>query len=181
MPKPVDELVKMHDIQTLYELMAEEEDWMIQLDAAEGLAKLGDRRGYDFLKEATQSEDREVREIAREILKGPDLTKIHDDIEAESAREHRARFESARKRLQQGLPVFRYKMIYLPAGEILSEDDSSQGFDVPALDDLGLEGWEVVNMIPRRRAVLVGSVDDHFIGAYFLLKRAAHTEDALEL
>lgn len=178
MPKPIDELVKMHDLQTLYELMAEDEDWMNQLDAAEGLVKLGDRRGYDFLMSATESEEREVRETAREILDEPEVRRMGDEIQANRAREHQARLENARKRLQQGKPVFRYKMLYLPAGDLLSEDISMEGFNIPALDDMGLEGWEVVNLIPRRTAVLVGSVDDHFVGAYLLLKRLVTAEES---
>ncbi len=45
----INDLVAMGDIDTLYELMSEDEDWMAQLDAAEGLVKLGDARGLDFL------------------------------------------------------------------------------------------------------------------------------------
>ncbi|MBI5297883.1 MAG: hypothetical protein HY869_20580 [Chloroflexi bacterium] len=181
MPKPIDELVRMHDIETLYELMAEDEDWMIQLDAAEGLVKLNDRRGYEFLLSASQSEDEEVRDVAREILADPAMRDMKAQMDAEFARERQVHFDVAKKRLQKGARVFRYKMVYLPAGEIMSEDPLSQGFDVPALDDLGLEGWEVVNMLPRRSAVLVGSMDDHFVGAYFLLKREVHADEAAEL
>jgi hypothetical protein len=39
----------------------------------------------------------------------------------------------------------------------------------------------VVNMIPRRSGLLVGSVDDHFVGAYFLLKREVRPDEATEL
>lgn len=181
MPKPIDELVRMHDIETLYELMAEDEDWMTQLDAAEGLVKLNDRRGYEFLVSASQSEDDEVREVAREILASPALRDMKSQMEAETARARQVHFETARKRLQKGAQVFRYKMVYLSAGEIMIEDPLGEGFDLPALDDLGLAGWEVVNMIPRRSAMLVGSVDDRFVGAYFLLKREVRPDEAAEL
>lgn len=182
MPKPIDELVKMHDLETLYELIAEDEDWMIQLDAAEGLLKLNDHRGYEFLVDATQSEDQEIRDVAREILDSPESKRLQEDMSRESKREHQARLETARKRLQKGGKVFRYKMFYLPAGAILREDGQGYGFEVPALDDMGLEGWEVVHMIPRRSAVLSGSVDDHFVGAaYFLLKREVTPDEAADL
>lgn len=37
-------------------------------------------------------------------------------------------------------------------------------------------------MIPRRRQLLVGEADDHFTGAYFLLKKnLASPEDASEI
>lgn len=181
MPKTIDELVRMHDIETLYELMAEDEDWMIQLDAAEGLVMLNDRRGYEFLISASQSEDEEVRDVAREILASPSMRDMKSQMDAELARARQGHFDAAQKRLQKGAKVFRYKMFYLPAGEILSEDALGEGFDVPALDDMGLEGWEVVNMIPRRSGVLVGSMDDHFVGAYFLLKREVRPDEAAEL
>ena len=181
MPKAVDELVKMRDVESLYELMVGHDDWMIQLDAAEGLARLNDRRGYDFLVSARDSEEADVREVAREILDSPELRRITDEMEALRRRQHEQHLDAARLRLQKGGPVFRYKMIYLAAGEILSEDSSPEGFDVPALDELGLQGWEVVNMIPRRRALLVGSVDDHFTGAYFLLKREVRPDEGAAL
>ncbi len=60
----INDLVKMGDVETLYELMAEDEDWMNQLDAAEGLVKLGDRRGLEFLLEAQGSEEKDIRQGA---------------------------------------------------------------------------------------------------------------------
>jgi hypothetical protein len=53
----------------------------------------------------------------------------------------------------------------------MRDDPLGKGFDVPGLEEHGLEGWEVVEMLPSRRALLVGSIDDHFTGAYFLLKK----------
>lgn len=181
MPKQVDELVKMRDVETLYELMAEHEDWMIQLDAAEGLVKLGDRRGYDFLIDASRSEERDVREVASEILDSPALNRMRDEVDAARRRQHEEHLEAARKRLQTGSPVFRYKMIYLPAVQLLSEEGADSGYEVPELDDVGLAGWEVVSMFTRRNAVIVGSADEHFMGAYFLLKREVRPEDAASL
>lgn len=181
MSSQINELVKMRDADTLFELMTEDEGWMTQLDAAEGLVKLGDRRGYEFLLNATQSDDEDMQAVAREILDSPALARMTAEIEAEQKREHQALIEKARKRIQQGGKVFRYKMVYLPAGEILAEDPLSEGFEVPALDNIGLDGWEVVNVIPRRRAVLVGSVDDHFTGAYFLLKKEILPNESTEL
>jgi hypothetical protein len=36
-------------------------------------------------------------------------------------------------------------------------------------------------MMPRRRSQLVGSVDDHFTGAYFLLKKEILPGESAEL
>lgn len=171
MASQISELIRMRDVDTLFELMTEEEDWLTQLDAAEGLVLLGDRRGYEFLLSAMMSEDDSMRETAQEIFDSPELAKMRADIEADRQREHRARVDSARKRLQNGGKVFLYKMVYLPSGALMGEDPLGKGFNIPALEEHGLDGWEVVHMLASRRALLVGSIDDHFTGAYFLLKK----------
>jgi hypothetical protein len=181
MASQITELVRMRDAEALYELMTEDEEWMTQLDAAEGLVKLGDRRGYEFLLSAMMSDDESILEVAREILDSPEFARMRNEVEAERERSHRARLDSAKQRLQQGGKVFRYKMVYLPAGALMGEDPLSKGFGIPALEEHGLEGWEVVHMLPSRRALLVGSIDDHFTGAYFLLKKEILPGEAAEL
>ena len=181
MNSQIKDLVAMRDVDSLYELMTEDDEWMTQMDAAEGLVKLGDRRGYEFLLTATLSDDESILEVANEILASPELTKMRAEIEAEGERARRVRIESARLRLQKGGKVFRYKMVYLPAGAILSEDPLNEGFDVPALENHGFEGWEVTNIIPRRRTMLVGGMDDHFTGAYFLLKKEILPHESADL
>jgi hypothetical protein len=72
-------------------------------------------------------------------------------------------------------------MVYLPSGALMGDDPLSEGFGVPALEEHGLDGWEVVHMLPSRRALLVGSIDDHFTGAYFLLKKEFLPGESAEL
>ena len=181
MASQIDELVRMRDVETLYELMTEDEDWMTQLDAAEGLIKLGDRRGYEFVLTATLSDDESILEVAQEIMDSPEFARMRVEIDTERERSHRLRMDSAKKRLQNGGKVFRYKMVYLPAGALMGDDPLSKGFPVPALEEHGLDGWEVVHMLPSRRALLVGSIDDHFTGAYFLLKKEFLPSEGAEL
>ncbi len=181
MGSQIDDLVKMRDIETLYELMSEDEDWMTQLDAAEGLVKLGDKRGLEFLLSAKLSEEEEIRDVAKEILGAPEVIRMRAEIEADERRLRREKIEIAKRRLQQGRKVFRYKMVFLPTGDLLDEDPMSEGFDVPALSEFGLEGWEVVNMIPRRGQVLGGRVDEYISGAYFLLKKEISADGVSEL
>jgi hypothetical protein len=181
MTSSIDDLVQMRDVQTLYELMAEDENWMTQLDAAEGLVKLGDKRGLEFLLSARQSEDREIGDVAREILDSPVVKRMADEIKAEERYKIQGKIDIAKKRLQKEQKVFRYKMIFLPTGELLDEDPTSEGFDVPGLSEYGLEGWEVVNMIPRRGQVFGGSVDEYISGAYFLMKKEVAADESAEL
>lgn len=180
MGSQINDLVAMGDVDTLYELLGDD-DWMTQLDAAEGLVKLGDIRGLEFLLSAEESEDKQVRQVAKEILASPEISNKRYELEAAERRAREEKLGVARKRLQQGRRVFRYKMVYLPAGEILDEDPSSEGFELPALTDHGLEGWEVVGIIPRRKQMLVSVVDDNYSGAYFLLKKEVAADEGKEL
>jgi hypothetical protein len=177
----IDDLVAMGDIPTLHDLMAEDDDWMVQLDAAEGLVKLGDNRGLEFLLSAEQTDDIDMRKVAKEILSSPAVASKRAELEAQEQRELQAKKQLAIKRLQSGRKVFQYKMVYLPAGDLLDEDPLSEGFDVPALTQYGLEGWEVVSVIPRRKQTLVQVVEDNMSGAYFLLKRELSPAESQEL
>ena len=181
MATQIDELVKMRDIETLYELMTEHEDWLMQLEAAEGLVKLGDQRGYEFLTTAIMSDDEDILEVAREILDSPELRRMKDEIEAEREREHQIYIEAAKKRIQVGGKVFRYKMAYLTARALMGDDPLSGEYSVPSLDKHGLAGWEIVSIIPQRRSMMVSSVDDHFTGVYFLLKKEILPHESAEL
>ena len=181
MGSQINDLVAMGDVETLYDLMAEDDDWMNQLDAAEGLVKLGDMRGLEFLISAEQSDDKKVRQVAKEVLDSPEIIRKREELEAGEKRALQDKIEIARKRLKAGRKVFQYKMVYLPAGELLAEDQSGEGFMVPALTEHGLEGWDVVNIIPRRKQTLVSVVDDTFSGAYFLLKKEMSLDESAEL
>ncbi|MBK9924341.1 MAG: HEAT repeat domain-containing protein [Anaerolineales bacterium] len=181
MASQIDELVKMRDIETLHELMTEHEDWFTQLEAAEGLVQLGDRRGYDFLITATLSDDEEILDVANEILDSPEIKRMKEQIEADRRNEHRVHIESAKKRIQVGGKVFRYKMVYLTAAALMGDDPHSNEYNLPSLDSQGLQGWEVVTIIPQRRSMMTASVDDHFTGAYFLLKKEVLPHESAEL
>jgi hypothetical protein len=127
------------------------------------------------------SDDEEILEVAKEILDSPELTRMKNEIEAEREREHRLHIESARKRIQSGGKVFRYRMAYLPAADLMGNDPLRNEYPVPSLDSQGLEGWEVITIIPQRRSMMVSSVDDHFTGAYFLLKKEILPQESADL
>ena len=181
MTSQINELVRMRDIETLHELMTEDEEWLIQLEAAEGLVKLGDRRGYEFILTAMMSDDEDILEVAKEMFDAPEFMRMKNEIEAELVRERLANIETAKKRIQAGGKVFRYKMVYLTAAALMGNDPLSNAYNLPALDNSGLQGWEVVTIIPQRRSMMVASVDDHFTGAYFLLKKEVLPHESAEL
>jgi hypothetical protein len=181
MKSDIDQLVAMRDVDSLFEIMTGDDEWMNQLDAAEGLVKLGDRRGYEFLMRAVQSDDEELVEVVREILAGPDFSRMQLELEADQRRRHDERLKAARKRLQSGGKVFRYKMVYIPASELADEGSFSEGFEVPALEEHGFEGWEIIHMLPSRRNIPARRPADDFTGAYFLFKKEVLPGEANEL
>src|SRR5687768_9789881 len=128
MSSQINDLIAMRDADTLYELMTEDDEWLTQLDAAEGLVKLGDRRGYEFLLTAMMSDDEAILEVAQEILSSPELARMRSEIEVEREREQRSHIESAKARLQKGGKVFRYKMVYLASAALMNDDPQDEGF-----------------------------------------------------
>jgi hypothetical protein len=181
MASQIDELIRMRDLETLFDLMENDEDWMTQLDAAEGLVRLGERGGLDFLYSAEQSDAREVRDYAREILDDSEIKRKIEDLQAEEKHKRAEKIVGARGRIQKGRKVYIYKSLFLPLGDMLGDSDDGEPVDIPALDDVGLEGWEVINFIPKRGALLVANADAHFTGAYFILRKELTADDITEL
>ena len=181
MKSQIDDLIAMRDIETLYEILTEDEDWLTQFDAAEGLIKLNDRRGFEFVATATLSDDDEILEVAKEIQDSPEYKRMQREIESEIENEKRLHLETARKRLQIGGKVFRYKMVYLPSGAFAGDDPMSKGYGLPALDNFGLEGWEVMNVFPGPQATIPNRPEKQNTGAYFLLKKEIHASESAEL
>jgi len=181
MGKNIDDLVRMKDLETLYDLMESSDDWIMQMDAAEGLAKLGEREGVSFLQNATFSDSREVRDYAQEILADPATKRKVEEMEAEEKRKFAEKVRGARGRVQKGRKVFIYKSLFLPLGEILGDSPEGEPVDIPGLDEAGLDGWEVVNFIPKRGTLLVSNADEHFTGAYFILRKEITPDDIAEL
>ena len=181
MKSQIDDLIAMRDIETLYEIMTEDDDWLTQFDAAEGLIKLNDRRGYEFVTTAMLSDDEDILDVAKEIQDSPEYRRIQREIESEREGEKRMHLESAHKRLQAGGKVFRYKMVYLSSSAFVADDPMSKGYAVPALDNFGLEGWEIVNVFPGPQAMVPDRPENRNTGAYFLLKKEINANEGAEL
>jgi hypothetical protein len=181
MSSQIDDLVAMRDIESLYELMTEDEEWLTQMDAAEGLIKQGDQRGFEYIMTSMLSDDEEILEVAQEIMDTAEFKRMQADIESEQRRQRADHIQSAKKRLQSGGKVFRYKMVYLPVNALMEDDPLSQGFEIPALEEHGLSGWEIIHLLPSRGAGRLGGMEGIFTGAYFLLKKEILPSEANDL
>jgi len=180
METSIKQLVSMNDTASLLELMNDSQDEFLQLDAAEGLVTLGDKRGLEFLSVARESDDKEIREYAEEILDSSEIKQMQEQIAAEQVKKHQARLLEAGKRLTDGKKVFRYKVVPLSASDLVDGNDPGNEYNIPPLEDAGLEGWEVVNFIPPSGGLPVEG-RAFFIGAYVLLKKEITPKDRNEL
>jgi hypothetical protein len=181
MESAIQDLVNMRDIESLYEVMTENDDFMYCLDAAEGLVTLGDERGIEFLVDATQSEDEDISSVAQEILDSPEVRRKRNELEIDKKQERASFLEGAKKRLEQGKKVFIYKTVYLSAGFYIGNELSEQGESVPALNDFGFEGWEVAAFIGKLGKVSPLSMDGNLSGGHFLLKKEISAAEVSEL
>jgi hypothetical protein len=176
MEAAIQDLVNMGDIDSLYEVMTEHEDFIYCFDAAEGLIMLGDKRGIEFLVDATQSEDEEISAVAEEMLASPEVRRKREELEGDKKKERQAALESVRKRIAEGKKVFIYKTIFLPSSYFINTDRSEDGDRVDALNDFGFEGWEVAAFFPLPSVGLRGNP-----GGYFLLKKEVSASESAEL
>ncbi|SRR5258706_1436854 len=181
MEPAIQDLVNMRDIDSLYEVMTENDDFMYCLDAAEGLVMLGDQRGVEFLQEATQSEDEDISTIAQEILDSPEVRRKRDELQVDKKREREAFLEAAQKRIREGKKVFIYKSVYLPASFFLGNELAEDGESVPALNDFGFEGWEVTAFVGKVGRASPLSADGNLSGGYFLIKKEISADEISEL
>jgi hypothetical protein len=169
MGSQINELVAMRDV--------------LQLEAAEGLLKLGDRRVVDWLMQIRESEDEDISGAANELLETPETQRMLEVFKAESEAERRAALSSAltkaKARLQKGKTVFLHKMVYVPGDMLfMKEADVADNYNVLALDQLGLEGWEVVSLISLQAPAAKGASP---IGAYFLVKKLVAPDESTTL
>lgn len=179
MSSAIRDLVSMRDVESLVEILSDSDDWMDQIDAAEGLVRLGDRRGLDYLLIARQSDIDDIGHVAQEVLSDPEIIRMRAQIEAEIRFSSKKLVEEARVRLDAGKKVFLHKAIYVSAAELLQDDREGEGFELFAVNDAGLQGWEMVNVVPRRQ--ITGPGENAAVGAYVFLKKELGPGDTDEL
>lgn len=197
MESAIQDLVDMGDFESLYEVMTEHDDFMYCLDAAEGLVRLGDERGIEFLLDAAQSDDEDISQVAQEILDMPEIRRKREEFEGPLAEERKkqqeAALETAKKRIAAGKKVFIYKTVFLTPDHFLTDDPSDEGDSVNALNEFGFEGWEVAAFFPLpasgrglRSSAILGettgvTLSGKLIGGYFLIKKEVSADEIAEL
>jgi hypothetical protein len=70
------------DVDGLVKILENETDWLICLKAAEALAELGNESGMDYLIDALEIQDEDVKETARNMLEGLNLPRAKQALDA---------------------------------------------------------------------------------------------------
>lgn len=100
----------------------------------------------------------EVREAKRqEAAKQTAMTQAARDHAAAEAAKLEQRVcdrvvklkQSMLRRLEAGLQVIVYHSIYLPVDSVLLDEPLSRQFDTAGLFQMGLQGWEAIQVVPR--------------------------------
>jgi hypothetical protein len=79
-----------------------------------------------------------------------------------AAEELKLRIESAiegiSQRIQRGRAVFLYDSIYIPVDSTILNESLVRVFDITYLRKLGIEGWEVVQSVPRTIGIVMKNI-----------------------
>lgn len=98
-----------------------------------------------------------------------------------------------KKRLQTGQAVVLYETVYLPVDSVINEQVIGDPFEISTIMRLGLDGWEVIQTIPRTVGIGLanhqvgysageswgGGVGGNIMGVYILLKKVLRNTDDL--
>jgi hypothetical protein len=145
------------------------------------------------LKKAQDSDTSSlVREAAQSTLNAhmPAIRQM-EAAELKRVENAHARVRYIREQIAKGQRTYLYNRVYLPVDSIVLEKPLNSDFNIDRLQELGIQGWEIVSVIPRTIGValtntLVGSttgqtwgagIGGNVIGAYILLKREITADD----
>lgn len=89
-----------------------------------------------------------------------------------------------RTRLDEGKPIFLYRSVYIPVDSGIDDKNVVERFDICPLQELGLAGWDIVEVVPRTVALTLenryvgmsyktyaGAISGIVAGVHVLLKR----------
>lgn len=119
--------------------------------------------------------------------------KAQREREARSQRIAVAVGETIKKRLQAGHTIILYETVYSSVGSVVNEQTIGDEFEISTIRKLGLDGWEVIQAIPRTVGIGLanhqvgysageswgGGVGGNIAGVYILLKKILRNTDDL--
>jgi multidrug efflux pump subunit AcrA (membrane-fusion protein) len=135
-------------------------------------------------QEARIAEEKRQEEVSRQARAAAESQKL---AELQRVR-HEAitnRITALHTQVADGQRLFLYETLYLPVDSVVLEENIAPGFDLGALRELGLAGWEVVGVVPRTIGVALtnkttellgtvsygGGVGGNVLGVHLLLRK----------
>jgi hypothetical protein len=145
-------------------------------EACDRLNAKDDRDRIARAKEIQEAKRKEFAEIeARRIA----------EVEAKKQEAISARVEQLFDQVRSGGRAFLYGSLYLAVDSIVNEEAMAGGFDVGELRSLGLDGWDIVGVIPRTLGLALnnrtvdpfgptsygGGMGGNVVGVHLLLRK----------
>ncbi len=124
--------------------------------------------------EAEERASREGAEAEERTGRGPAEKEDRPKSRVEAA------LEDLRQRLRHGHRVFLYDAVYLPVDAAAPDEPPGAGFDIGPLHRLGVDGWEVVQAVPRTAGpedAAAAPAGDNVAGVHVLLKKEITQRD----
>lgn len=104
-----------------------------------------------------------------------------------------ATIEDVQTSVQKGKARFLYNFVFLSVDSVLLKKSFCQGFEIHELQRMGLDGWEVIGIVPKTVGVGLenvsigstsgqtygGGIGGNVAGVYVLLKKVIHSEEDL--
>jgi hypothetical protein len=121
------------------------------------------------------------------------LEQVQQEREAKLQRIAFAVGETIKKRLQAGYTIYLYETIYSSIGSVINGQTIGDEFEISTIRKLGLDGWEVVQAIPRTIGIGLtnhqvgfsageswgGGMGGNIAGVHILLKKVLRNIDDL--
>ncbi len=99
--------------------------------------------------------------------------------------------QSLRARIENGERIILYESVYLPVDSLIANEAMSEEFSISVLRQLGLDGWDVVAVIPRTIGVALtntsfgstsgetwgAGMGGNVAGVHLLLKREVSSQN----
>ena len=126
-----------------------------------------------------------------EAAKQAQTEQARQEAEAKLKRIEYAIGENIKQRLQTGHTIYLYETVYTPVGSILNDELLGDNLDLSSVRKLGLEGWEVVQVIPKTVGVGLtnratgdfhswgGGMGGNVLGVFIMLKKVLRNMDDL--
>lgn len=163
-----------------------EDDQMVSSDRCPKCGVLYSKLEVHALHQKIKKLEAIITEKDKAYAQAEQRRQYEADLEASQTAKENAQqslINSVWDRLDRGEKCFIYDKIYLPVNSIINKEEFTETFDTSTLETLGLQGWDIVAVVPRTVGVALtntsglvtsawgGGIGGNIIGVYIILKK----------